>query len=333
MRGAMPAPRVVLALALATALGCARAPREGEAPDPTVRRLSIATGGTSGVYYVYGGALARVLTRDLPGVEATAEVTAASVENLAFVADGSADLAFTLADTAYDAARGRGRFREPQPVRALAVLYRSVTHVVARTPGPATLGELRGRRVSTGAPNSGTELIADRVLRAEGLDPDRDLRRERLGINESVAALKDGKVEAFFWSGGVPTAGVLELAATPRLRIHLLSDAHLVDRLVAAHGPLYATATIPAGVYPGVAAVTVSSALNLLVAHRDLPAEVAYGVTRLLFARRDELAAAHPAARELDPRTGAESVVMEYHPGAARYYEEKGVWKARPRRP
>jgi TRAP transporter TAXI family solute receptor len=299
-----------------------------------VRRISIATGGTGGVYYVLGGALARVLSRDLPGVEATAEVTSASVENLNFVAQGSADLAFTLADTAHDAATGRGRFAKRLPLRALAVLHTNVTHVVVPADGPLrAIEDLRGKRVSTGSPNSGTEVIAERVLRAAGFDLQRDVVRERLGFGESVAALKDARIDAFFASAGVPTSAVIDAAATPGLTVRLLSDAHLVTRLVAEHGPLYAVATIPAGVYPGVSATSVTAVRNLLVVREDMPADLAYDVTRTLFTRKDELAAAHPAARELDVKTAAQSAVMEYHAGAARYYEEAGVWKSRQPQP
>ncbi|HVR70399.1 MAG TPA: TAXI family TRAP transporter solute-binding subunit, partial [Vicinamibacteria bacterium] len=267
-------------------------------------------------------------------VEATAEVTSASVENLSFVAQGSADVAFTLADTAFDAVQGRGRFPRPLPLRALAVLYTNATHIVVAADAPIrALGDLRGRRVSLGAPNSGTEVIAERVLRAAGLDPGEDVTRERLGFGESVAALKDGRIDAFFASAGVPTAAVLDAAATPGFEVRLLSDAHLVERLVAEHGPLYSSATIPDGAYPGVPSVEVSAVRNLLVVREDMPADLAYAITRTLFEKRVELSAAHPAARELSARTGAASAVMEYHSGAARYYEEVGVWKSRELRP
>jgi TRAP transporter TAXI family solute receptor len=315
----MSAARLLGALALA-AVACSRP------STATARRLSIATGGTGGVYYVLGGALARVLSRDLPGLQATAEVTSASIENLHFVADGSADLGFSLADSAHDAAQGRGKFPEPLPIVALASLYDNVTHIVTRDEaGLASVTDLRGHRVSTGSPNSGTEVIAERILEAAGLDPTRDLRRERLGAAESAAALKDGRLDAFFWSGGLPTASVVELAATPGTRLRLLSDAPLVPKMVAAHGPHYGVARIPDGLYPGTKGVEASSVRNVLVAHRDLPEDLAYQITRLLFAKKDELAAAHPMARALDPKAAVLSPVP-LHPGAIRYYKEQGVW-------
>ncbi len=312
--------RVLAGLALLTvAAACSSAPQ--------TQRLSIATGGTGGVYYVYGGALAQVLSRNLAGVEATAEVTAASVENLSFLAQGSADLGFSLADTAADAVAGRGRFPSALPVCALASLYDNVTHIVVATGSPArTVADLRGRRVSTGSPNSGTEVIAERVLEAAGLDPARDVTTERLGASESAAALKDGKIDAFFWSGGLPTAAVMELAATPGVSIRLLSDADLVPRLTDAHGPLYGVLEVPEGVYRGVPAVRVSTVRNLMMVRRDMPDDLAYRITRLLFEKKAELAAAHAAARDLDPARAAVAPVP-FHPGAIRYFREAGVWK------
>lgn len=318
MRGASAG---VAALALAAAAcGGAGAPAQ---------RLSIATGNPGGVYYVLGGAYAQVLGRSLPGTEATAEVTSASVENLRFVARKSADVAFTLADTADDAARGRGRFEAPLPIRTLAAVHTNLTHVVVREGGPATVAALRGRRVSTGSPNSGTEVIADRLLRAAGLDPARDVTRERLGVAESAAALKDGTVDAFFWSAGVPTPAVLELASTPGVKIRLLDHGDLLPALVSAHGPLYAAASIPERTYPGVPAAQVTAVRNLLVVHAEMPDELAYALVKALLGAREELAAVHPAAREIEPRSAASGSPVPYHPGAVRYFREAGVWPGR----
>jgi TRAP transporter TAXI family solute receptor len=305
--------------ALALAAGCSSAPQP--------QRLSIATGGTGGVYYVYGGALAQVLSRNLQGVEATAEVTAASVENLNFLAQGSADLAFSLADTAADAVAGRGRFPSALPVCALGSLYDNVTHIVVLADGPVrAVADLRGRRVSTGSPNSGTEVIAERVLKAAGMDPTRDITLERLGVSESAAALKDGRIDAFFWSGGLPTAAVMELAATPGVKVRLVSDADLVPRLTEAHGPLYGVLEVPEGVYRGTAGARVSTVRNLMMVRTDLPEDLAYRITRLMFEKKADLAAVHPAARDLDPARAAVAPVP-FHPGAIRYFREAGVWK------
>src|SRR5687767_5776217 len=191
---------------------------------PSAKFISIATGGTGGVYYPYGGGLAKILNESLPGIRATAEVTAASVDNLKLIRDGKADIAFTLADTLADAVAGRGSFAgAPSPAATIAVLYSNYTHLVTLTSsGIARVTDLKGKVVSTGSPGSGTEVIAFRVLRAAGLDPDRDVRRQGLGASESADALKDGKVDAFFWSGGLPTAALQDLSHTSGISIRLL---------------------------------------------------------------------------------------------------------------
>src|SRR5687767_8233784 len=180
---------------------------------PRAQFLSIATGGTGGVYYPYGGGLAKVLNENLPNVRATAEVTSASVDNLKLIRDGKADIAFTTADALADAVEGRGTFEgRAVPVRTLAALYMNYAHLVTteRT-GIQRLDQLKGRTVSVGSPGSGTEITADRLLRTAGLDPARDVVRHGLSVSESAGALKDGKIDAFFWNGGVPTPALQDL--------------------------------------------------------------------------------------------------------------------------
>ena len=293
------------------------------------RFLSIATGGTGGVYYPYGGGIAKILNENLPGVRATAEVTAASVDNLKLIRDGRADVAFTLADTLADAVKGAGAFQD-RPVNAasIAVLYSNYTHlVVLASSGVRSVPDLRGRVVSTGSPGSGTELIAFRVLRAAGLDPDRDVRRQGLGASESAEALKDAKVDAFFWSGGLPTAAVQDLSHTPGISIRLLPTLSLLTTLNRDHGPLYFPLEIPPAAYPGVqTAVPVVGVANVLVVNRTMPDDLAYDLTRLLFEKQAELAAIHPEARNLSLQSATKGSPADFHPGAMRYYREKGVW-------
>src|SRR5688572_5418793 len=169
-----------LALAVLVVLSCG-------ADSSRSQFISIATGGTGGVYYPYGGGLAKVLNENVPGIRASAEVTAASVDNLKLIRDGKADIAFALADTLADAVAGRGSFAgAPSPAATIAVLYSNYTHLVTLTSsGIARVTDLKGKVVSTGSPGSGTEVIAFRVLRAAGLDPDRDVRRQGLGASES----------------------------------------------------------------------------------------------------------------------------------------------------
>jgi len=295
-----------------------------------VRFLSIATGGTGGVYYPYGGALAELITSNLPGVQATAEVTGASVDNLKLMQLGRVDLAFTLADTLAEAVRGTGPFRETGAVgaaRTLAVLYTNYTHVVARAnSGIDQVADLKGRVLSVGSPGSGTELIADRVLAAAGLDPRADITRHTLGVTESVGALKDGKLDAFFWSGGVPTPAIQDLAATPGMSIVFLAQDELLPFLQRDFGAgLYRAAVIPAGVYRGIDADTgVAGVTNVLVASSALDDDTVYAIVKLMFEHKNALVAAHPEARHLEIPASEDGVPAPYHSGAVRYYREHG---------
>jgi uncharacterized protein len=287
--------------------------------------LSIATGGTGGVYYPYGGGLAKILNENLPSVRATAEVTAASVDNLKLIRDGRADIAFALADTLADAVNGRGAFEgRPVPVASLAILYPNPTHVVTTSAsGIASLTDLRGKTISTGSPGSGTEVIALRILRAAGLDPDKDVTRQGLGVSESAGALKDGKVAAFFFSGGIPTAAIQDLAHTSGITMRLVPCGNVVPALRRDFGDLYFPLDIPAGSYNGVnEVVPVVGVSNVLVVNTSMPAPLAYDITRLLFEKKSELAAIHPEAAHLDVKRAAAGTPAAYHEGALRYYRE-----------
>jgi uncharacterized protein len=295
------------------------------------RFLSIATGGTGGVYYPYGGGIAKIINENLPGVRATAEVTAASVDNLKLIRDGKADLAFTFADTLADAVRGRGAFQSsgPVPVASLATLYPNFMHLIALDSSNINaVQDVRSKVISTGSPGSGTEVLAFRILRAAGLDPDRDVRRQGLGVSESVDALKDGKIDAFFWGGGIPTPAVQDLTHTPGISIRLIPTGPLVPQLRSEYGDVYFATTVEPGAYKGVnAAVSVLCSFNLLVVNRSMDDRLAYDITRLLFEKQSELAAIHPEARKLSLETAVGNSPADFHSGAVRLYREKGVWK------
>src|ERR1700704_6961697 len=217
-----------------------------------IKAISIATGGTGGVYYPLGGGLANVLSKEIPGLQATAEVTGGSVDNLKLINSGQSELAFVMADAALDALNGEDKFKGSKvPVRTLMVLYPNQMHVVTiEGTGIEKLADLKGKRVSTGSPGSATEVFAFRVMEAAGLDKDRDVRRERLGAAESVNAIKDRKIDAFFWVGGLPTAAVTDLGATPGVKIKLIDHSELVAAMNAKYDNLYSTSVITAGPYP-----------------------------------------------------------------------------------
>ena len=327
-------PALIFAAIVIFAIGLAAAgfdPREFARTHGGTMRLSIATGNTGGVYYPYGGGLARVISQSIPRVDATAEVTAASVDNLKLIQLGKADIAFVLTDTLDDAIHGRGPFSKmPVKARTLAVLYPNYTQVATvEGKGINRLADLRGHVVSTGSPGSGTEVIAFRVLRAAGLDPDKDIRRQGLTVNASVDALKDGKIDAFFWSGGLPTASLLDLASTIGITAKLLANDEVLPKLQEQFTPgLYFRLVIPKGTYSGVDYDSGSVGVaNALVVKDTMSDELAYELTKVLFDRQPDLAAIHPEAKKLKLETAVSGSPAPFHPGAIRYYEERGAWK------
>lgn len=308
---------MALLFALLLVVGCNASSAPGGSD-----RLSIATGGTGGVYFVYGGGLAEQISRNLEGYEATAEATSASADNMLLIADGSSDMAFALADTASDAVEGVEGFEEPAPARALAQLYDNYTQVgTVEGTGITSIEDLRGKRVSVGSPNSGTEVIALRVLEAAGIDPDSDIERQQLSVEDSVAATRDGTIDAFFWSGGLPTGAVTDLASTDPLV--LLQTAEYTGALVQRYGDAYSEDAIPAGAYEGLDEDVPTIAVpNLLVVNENMDEQLAYDLTKLLFDRKAELERVHPEAKNLDRERAQDVAPLQLHPGAQRYYEE-----------
>jgi TRAP transporter TAXI family solute receptor len=318
--------RLAAALLIAGLAACGGSKDGGGAGGTT--RLSIATGGVAGVYYVYGGAYAAAIGKSLPGYVATAEVTAASVDNLRLVGAKKSAIGFTLMDTAGDAVAGRSPFDAPIPVKALARIYTTYVQVVARDPAIRTLADLKGKRVSLGAPGSGSEILALRLLRAAGLDPDKDIRRQGLGIGETTSALADGSIDAFIWTGGLPTPGVTELAINRP--IHLLPTVQYLPAMKQAFGEVYAETVIPAGVYKGVDTPMPTIGIdNLLVVHADMPEQEAHDLAKVLFEQRAAIEAVHPEARNLDLAKATATGPVPLHPGARRYFDEaaKGAAK------
>ena len=314
---------------VALAAGCGSPERGG-----LTQRLSIATGGTGGVYYPYGGGMAKVISDRLVDVEATAEVTSGTVDNLKFIANRSADIGFALADSLDDAYAGRGAFAEfgAVPIRALAVLYDNYNHVVTSDDsGIESVQDLEGRVVSTGAPGSGTEISAVRILEAASVDHDTGFQRQSLGASQSVDALKDGKIDAFFWSGGIPTGALLDLATTPGLTIRLIATETLLSTLEERYGAeVYHLATIPVSTYPGMTnAVPTVAVANVLVVHESMDVDMAHRITEALFLGHDELTAIHPMAALLSLETAVTGSPVPFHEGAVTYYREQHAWSER----
>ena len=293
------------------------------------QNISIATGGTGGVYYPMGGGMAAVLSKHVPGMQATAEVTGGSVDNLKLIGSGKPYVAFSMTDAALDAARGEDKFKGNKvPVKTLMILYPNRMHVVSiEGRGVAKMADLKGKRVSTGSPGSATEVMAFRVIEAAGLDKDSDLKRERLGVAESVNAIKDGKIDAFFWVGGLPTAAVTDLANTPNTKLKMVDHAETVAAMNKKYGNLYVEDSIAKDVYKGMETDNKqATVMNILVAHESMDDKTAYNIVKAIFDKRDDLIAVHKESANIKlENQKASASPIPFHPGAVKYFAEKGI--------
>jgi len=291
--------------ALLAVTGCV-----GGAPEH--RQVRIATGSPTAVYYAVGTALAGLIDQELPGVDATVLVTAASAENVQLISTGRAEIGFTQADILVSGA-------EPAPaMAALARVYDDLLHLVVRADSPIrSLEDLRGRRVSVGARGSGTVVTVGRLLSVAHMADPGIVDQRQLNLDDSLRALTSEEIDAFFFSGGLPVAGIKQLSDRAEARIVDLSK--WAGDLRSAYSDVYVVRDVPTSVYqmPAVATIAVP---NLLVVPKTMPEDLAYDLTRLLMERRDVLAAAHPAAERLDSRTAIATAPVPLHPGAARYF-------------
>ena len=295
-------------------------------PVVAQQQLSVATGGTGGVYFPMGGGLAEVINTHVEGYSATAEVTGASVENMGLIATGDADMGLALADTVAAAYTGTGRFDGQQlpMIRGLASMYANMIQIVTlEGSGISSLEDMRGMRISVGAPGSGTEVNAQVILEANGLTYD-DIEEQRLNFNETADALANGDIDAGFWSVGAPTSSILNLATTQSIVVIELSDAEMAAAQEAQ--PLFARTTLAGGTYEGVEGDTaVLGVPNVLAASSEMDEELAYQITRAMFENVDDLRAVHPAANQTTVEFTLSATPVPLHPGAIRYYEEIGA--------
>ncbi len=308
---------------------CTPAAASGEMPSGKLRMV-IGTGGTGGVFFPYGGGLARILTEKMPDAEATAEETGGSVDNFKLVGGGEADIGMSTVDSAYDALLGQGAYQDTGalPGCAIAVLYDSFVHVVAlESSGINTVEDMKGKRISVGSAGSSTEGAADRVLAAAGLDPQADVTRDNLSVAESVAAMKGQKIDAFFWIGGLPTSAVTDLVATPNLGVKFIPAAQYVDTIVAQYGPVYRAFDLPAGTYSGFDEPVPGIGIgNILFVNAAMPEEQVHMILSTIFDNLAEVQAIHPEAKKLTLETATLGSSIPFHPGAIRFYTERGAW-------
>jgi uncharacterized protein len=293
-------------------------------------QMSIATGTTGGVYYPLGGALANYITRSIQGVSATAEVTAGSVANFQLLGANRVQLLFGQVDAAVDAIRGAGPFRgRVVPARALAVLYTNRMQVVTVADrNIRSMADLKGKRISTGAPASATELFALRLIKAAGLDIATDFRgRERLSPAESTNAIRDGKIDAYFFVSGVPTSAITDLAATPGTQLVLVDHAQYLQPIVAEAGPVYFAEAIAPNTYPGQTAPNQQlSVANIIAMREDASADLVTRILQVMWQNREDWARVHSAARDFaveGQKTAAAGI--PWHPAAEAFWRTQGA--------
>ncbi len=288
-------------------------------------RIGIATGNATGVYFALGNAYAEQLGATGGKVKATASETGASVQNIQQLVAGSFGLAFSLADTAADAVNGTGSFESRQPVAAIARIHTNYTQVIARKgAGITDVASMKGKRVSTGSPKSGTEVIANRVLTAAGLDPAKDVSAQKLDLTKTVDGMKDGTIDAMFWSGGLPTPGVTDLLTTSGDQVQFVDITPLLPDLQKIN-PVYEAGTIPAAAYKTAADVKTVVVPNVLLVRQDLDPNVACVLTKALFDRKPQLEQANAAAKEISLDTARKTEPVPLHRGAVKALDDLGA--------
>ena len=238
-------------------------------------------------------------------------------------------IALTMADATLDAYKGQDKFTgKPVPVRTLMVMYPNRMHVVSIDgTGITKMADMKGKRVSTGSGGSATEVFAFRVIEAAGLDKDKDMKRERLGVAESVNAVKDKKIDAFFFVVGLPTSSITDLAATPNTKIKVLDHAQYLDKMLAKYGNIYAAGTIPKTTYAGMDADAKGITVwNIMAVNASTDEQLAYDLTRLMLEKQNDLALVHKEALNIKAEwQTSDRAGIPWHPGALKYFKEKGI--------
>ncbi|WP_374723937.1 TAXI family TRAP transporter solute-binding subunit [Calidifontibacillus erzurumensis] len=287
-------------------------------------QIIIATGGTSGTYYPLGGGIAQIIT-DNTEVSATAQTTGGSVENVRLLNSQEVDMAFVQNDIADYAVNGTMMFdgAKTENLLGLASLYNETIQIVL--PGNSTItsvADLKGKRVSVGAPGSGVEANAKQILELYGLTFD-DLKAERLSFGDSVQQMQDGNLDAAFVTAGAPTSAVTELSATNGVKLLNIED-EKADELIKKY-PFYVKETIPADTYPGVPETKTVAVKAMLAVSKTLPEDFVYNVTKALFENVDQLIAINKKAESISLETAVDGLTMDIHPGALKFYQENGV--------
>jgi TRAP transporter TAXI family solute receptor len=290
--------------------------------------INVLTGGTSGVYYPLGVAVSRLIGEAIPDAKVSVQATKASVENLNLLQQGRGELAFTLGDSLSDAWKGNKDAGFPAPLkklRAVGGIYSNYIQIVASADsGIKSLADLKGKRISVGAPKSGTELNARAVLHAAGIEYKDFAKVEYLPFGESVELMKNRQLDATLQSAGLGVSSLRDLATSQKIVV-LPIPADVVKKIGDA---AYQPATIPANTYEGQDHDVATAAIqNFLVTRADLPADTVYKMTKAVYENKDALVAAHAAAKGIDKANAVKSLPVPLHPGAEKYFKEAGILK------
>jgi len=290
--------------------------------------INVLTGGTSGVYYPLGVALANNIGKTLPGVKTSVQATKASVENLTLLQTGRGEIAFTLGDSLSDAWKGNEEagFKTPlKKLRGIAAIYPNYIQIVARADaGIKTLADLKGKKISVGAPKSGTELNARTIFTAAGLSYKDFAKVEYLPFGESVELMKNRQIDVTLQSAGLGVSALRDLATSVDIAVVPIT----ADVIKKTNDAAYLPATIPANTYRGQTSEVATAAVqNYLVTHETVSTDVVYGMTKSLWTSLDQLVAAHSSAKAIDLKHALDGMPVPLHPGAEKYYKEVGVLK------
>jgi TRAP transporter TAXI family solute receptor len=286
--------------------------------------LKMATGGTTGTYYAYSGAVSQVLSDKIANLNFDVQSTGASKANIYLVADKEADIAIVQNDVMYYASKGIDLFdgETVTGFSAMAGCYAEVCQIVSVS-SINSIEELKGKRVSVGDIGSGCEFNARQIFEAYDMTFD-DIEVHNLSFNDSATALKDGKIDAFFCVAGAPTTAIVELATSNKINLLEVDNEHatkLMDNY-----PFYTKYNVPAGTYKGVDTdIQTVAVVATYIVSDDLSEDLVYNMTKALFENSDEIAIGHPKGAELDAEYSVSSISISIHPGALKYYKEIGV--------
>jgi TRAP transporter TAXI family solute receptor len=290
-------------------------------------KLILATGGTAGTYYPFGGSIAKIWNSKIPGMNVTAQATGASAENVRLVNKKEAELALVQSDTVDFAFNAKETFKEKlSNMNAIAVLYPEIIQLVVRADSPAkSFGDLKGMKMGVGAPGSGTEANFRQLLDVYGLTKD-DINAQYLSFSESAEQFKDKHIDAFIVTAGIPNAAIMDITTQHAVRLLNVGE-DMVQKLMQKY-PFLSPAKVPANTYTGQEADVATVAVNaVLIVNSEIKEDVVYNLTKVLFENQAELAAAHAKGKELNVQAAVKGVSIPFHPGAVKYYKEKGLMK------